>query len=121
MFKRRNGNGSEAAAMVAQLEAELATSQAKRAKLREQLAAAEAALNEVVAARRKALLEADGDDVGDSHDIVVKGTDRDALLDAIEQFDGRIQHLESRIAQERSKAEHEAAAAELAGHARKAC
>jgi carbamoylphosphate synthase large subunit len=99
--KRRNGE-----AAVAQLEVEHATAQAKRTKLRDQLAAAEAALNDAVAARRASLL---GDDVvvGDSHDIVVKGTDRDSIADAVEQIEVKVAHLESRIIQERSKAERE--------------
>jgi hypothetical protein len=106
--KRKNGG-------VEQLEAELGGAQAKRTKLRERLAAAEAALNEAIAVRRTALLEGGADEVGDSHDIVAKGTDRDTIADALEALDVRIKDIDSRLAAERSRGEYEAAAGELAG------
>jgi hypothetical protein len=107
IFRKKNGE-----AVLGQLEGELVAARAKRTALQEKLAGAEAALAQAISDRRASLLESDGD-IGDSSDIIRKGTDRDALLDAIEVVEAKVAHLESRISQERSKAEREAAAAEL--------
>ena len=91
----------------------------RRDRLREKLATAEVALDQALTARRKALLESDGEVGSSSQEIVGLGLDRDALLDALEQIEAKVAHLESRLKQERSRAEREMAASELDDQTRK--
>jgi hypothetical protein len=89
----------------AKAERELASLRQRRDSLQTKLVQAEASLTRVIDGRRHVLLEGD---VGEPIPAVVTPMDeRDAVIDAIAQIEGRIREAEQRIAETRDKASRE--------------